>query len=111
MENATVTIGAVKVRRIQIIGTGMFVYKAYEPTTLSGPHSSVTTFDGVWFGDIATRTPTPELQALPAMSQERYEAVGAWYTKNRAEACALILQAFPEAAEGHPSDGSMIVIR
>lgn len=111
MSNATVTIGVVKVRRIQIIGTGMFVYKAYEPTTLHGPHSGITSFGGEWYGDIATRTPTPELQALPAMSTERYEAIGEWYRQNRAEACAIILQAFPEAAEGHPSDGSMIVLR
>ena len=45
-----------KIHKIRIIGTSTVVYSAWEPSSVMGPHSTITTFDGSWFGRVGTRT-------------------------------------------------------
>jgi len=72
-------------------GDGYYVADAWEPT--SGPmggHSTITTFDGVWYGQIGTRRLPADLDALPAYSDERSQAVRAWMAEEDAEARNLL---------------------
>lgn len=104
-ETRTLTTGEV-IQKTRIIGMNLDVYSAWEPTE-DHAHSTITTFEdyGPWYGRVATRRLTPELDALPAMSRERSEAVGRWHEAQYEEAYALILAAFPEAANGRRSSG------
>ena len=113
----------VVVVRYRIIGTSMVIHKAYEPTVLSGlnweegkpAHSSLTSFDeyrhehGVFYGEVGSRRLTPELDSLPAMTQERSEAVKAYHRTNYARAFDSILAAFPDARHGVWRDGEIVI--
>lgn len=88
----------IRIDRTQIIGTGFIFYTAWEQT--KNDHSSITSeeVEGkvVWWGEIKTRRLPAELDALPAMTEERLKAVQAWRETKYQESYRLILLAFPE---------------
>ncbi len=90
--------GGLVAHRYGILTTSYVAYAVYRQTELSAhQYSSITHTDEYgWLGDITTKRLTPELDALPAWSKERSDAVGAYLDglKHRAE--ALIRQAFPQ---------------
>lgn len=85
------------VTRYNILGTREIVYAAYEPSDIRGKHSTIETFDGFpgWYGRIGTRALTPELDALPALTAERWNEVKNYFADQAVEAQDLILKAFP----------------
>lgn len=103
------TIGDKKVKRTNIIGTDCFVYSAYEPSSYTGNHSSLFSFDGQCHGAVQSRRLTAELAALPAMSHERYDRCTDYRQQNEREAIAYILALFPEAASGRVRDGEIVL--
>lgn len=88
---------------------GRRILSAWEPTTLCGPHSTITFFEGRCYGRIGTKTPPPEIEALPPWSEERSRAVRGWYERQAHEAYALIEAAYPEAALGRRVRGEIEV--
>jgi hypothetical protein len=106
----------VTIKSTKIIGTTITVYSAYEPAAHGLPgagwdHSTLTSEDGSdgFLGRIGTRRLPAELEALPAYSDERLAAVGAWQEAQYREAYALILAAHPEAIDGRRSMGEIEV--
>ncbi len=97
------------IQKSPIIGTGIVEYSAWEPSALVGRHSSITSIAGEWYGRIGTRWPPPELERLPAWSDERMKAVGRWHEEQYQEAYDLIIRAFPQAAKGRRSMGIITV--
>jgi len=93
--------GGLIAHRYNIIATCSVGYEVYERSSYSGmTHSSFmgTKKRGV-LGDITTRRLPAELDALPAYSEERYQAVKAWHRdlEDMAERC--IRDAFPRDFE------------
>jgi hypothetical protein len=90
----------------KVIGTQLTIYEAYEDYD---NHSSIMTFDGKWMGRVGTRRLTEELEALPAYSDERIQAVTAWQEAEYEEAYDFILSQVPELArvETHKNMGSI----
>lgn len=97
------------VRKSRIIGTRIDVYVVWEPSALTGQHSSLTTIDGKWYGRVGTRPLPAALDALPAMSDERYNAVKRFHEEQYQEAYALIIATHPEAFYGRPDMGEIVV--
>lgn len=89
-----ITTNGTTVTRMQIIDTGSTVYEAWEDDS-AGNHSTVMTIDGRRMGKVATRSLTPELDALPARSQERWDAVKAFHVSLYTEAYVEICKAYP----------------
>jgi len=56
---------------------------------------------------VGSRPLPPELDALPAYSDERYRAVSAWHAAQYDEAYAAIVAEYPEAADGERSMGEI----
>ncbi len=79
----------IKVTGQRIMGTSTTVYEAYEPSSVAGNHSTITTIDGEWFGKIATRRLPAEINAMP-IGLERSAAVDAFHKARYAEAYAAI---------------------
>lgn len=106
-------VGGVWVHRFNLIGTRAVVHQVYEPTGAPGrsyTHGSITTGpDGTWLGRIGTGDLPADLDALPARSDERYDAVKAWQAAEYDRAYAAILAAYPEAAEGRRDMGDIEV--
>jgi hypothetical protein len=101
MNNATATLpNGIIVERYRIIGTSHFEYRALRPCPGYQGYHSFTTIDGVTCGYVGAENLPDDLEALPAYSQERRQAVEAWQAAKYAEAHAAILEAFPEAAQG-----------
>ncbi len=97
--------GEVVVTRSAMYGGG-FVYEAWEPSGPFGGHSTITTLRGEkWYGSIASRRLPPELEALPARSEERFTRVRAWRLAQETIARAFIRAAF-EVPVGAVDDGS-----
>lgn len=86
------------VHRYGIIGTRSVVYAVYEPSAVCGKHSTITHQFGQWYGRVGTRPLTPELDALKAMSQERFDSVGAFHEAQYQEAYKVIESTFPEVS-------------
>jgi len=103
----TKRIGDKVIKKYSVAGTDLIVYEVYEPSALMGPHGTVTSIEGKWYGRVGTRRPPPELEALPAGSEERFRAVGKWYEGQYEEAYKLITEAFPEAQGGRRSMGEI----
>lgn len=83
------------VREVQIVD-GRKAYTAWERQDgVACGHSTITTIDGVWFGRIGTRRLPAHLEALPAMTEERLEAVREWQRGEYAEAYDLIYAEHP----------------
>lgn len=95
------------VKKYNIAATDLIVYDVWEPSELAGPHSTVTTIDGRWYGRLGTRRSTSELEGLAPGSEERFRAVGKWHDDQFEEAYRLIVQAFPEASGGERSMGQI----
>lgn len=97
--------GGYWVNKYNILGTTMVDYSVWEPFTSShtdGTHTrshSTVTYrdDGMALGDITTRDLPADIDAL-SYGDERIQAVCTWYAANKAEARALVLQVYPEAA-------------
>lgn len=80
-----------------ILTTSFVCYNVYESSSLFGNHSSITRHETYgYLADITTRRLPAELDALPAMSDERYQAVKAFHQELEAQAAAYIRQAFPQ---------------
>lgn len=89
------------VERWNMIGVDWVVYAAHAP--ISGPggdHSSIRHHASQWYGEVASRRLPAELEALPAMTDSRAAAVRAFTAAYVGLEQALILAAFPEAADG-----------
>lgn len=99
----------IKVQRSRIIGTTSVVLSAWEPSSYTGPHGTVTTIDGQCYGRIGTLRPSHELQALPAGSEERSRKVRAHYDAEYQRAYAAIIAVHAEAKHGEPDMGQIEV--
>jgi hypothetical protein len=97
--------GGVIAEKFNIIGTAVEVAKVWEPRE---GHSTITSFDGAWYGQIGTERLPAELETLPC-GDERYAAVKNWQAAKYARAYALILQAFPEMEGGRYDMGDITV--
>ena len=109
------TIGSRIVRKTQIAGGGNWTsFSVWEPTSVGGSgghsHSTITTIDGKWYGRLGTQALPAELDALPALTNERIDAVQAHYDRLYLEAYTLIETAFPSAAAGRQSMGEIDII-
>ncbi|MBA7608583.1 hypothetical protein ES703_15761 [subsurface metagenome] len=100
-------IGDKVVKKYSVATTNLIVYEAWEPSAIMGRHTSITSIDSEWYGRIGTRYLSPELEKLPAGSEERLRAVGKWHHEQYEEAYKLIIQAFPEAEGGKRSMGEI----
>lgn len=79
-------------------------YGVYEPSSLMGNHSSITSdpAGGGYLGDITTRRLPVTLDALPAYSEARSSAVGAYHEELKDLARMVARAAFPEYADHEP---------
>lgn len=105
-ENRATSTG-ILVRRSRILSTQCVVYSAWERGSVAGSHSTITSFDGEWYGTLHSRRDDSTFRHLRGGSDERIAAVQAHYAANDAEAYAAILSVFPEAANGERSDGEI----
>lgn len=71
---------------------------AWEAGLLFGDHSTVTTFDGNWYGKIGTERISPEIEALKGGSPERIAACDRHRAYHCERARIAIAEAFPEFA-------------
>lgn len=78
-----------------IIGTDILCFAAYE--SYNGHSVLFHDEDGKAYGQIKSRRLPKELEALPALTDERYNKVMAFINKNKQEEQALIESIFPEA--------------
>ncbi len=92
------------VTKTKILGSGRFVFDAYEPSSYFGKHSTLFTIEGQCHGSVPSRRLPEEIDIIPVGSA-RWEALDAFRSANETEAYAAILAAFPEAAKGHLSMG------
>jgi hypothetical protein len=83
------------VKATRIIGTDTIVYSAWESSTPTGAHATITRIDDEWFGKIGTRRPPAEVTDMPAMSDERYAAARAHYAAEQVRAITTILDHEP----------------
>lgn len=104
------SIGDKLVQKYNIIGASVMVYNAWEPSGIMGKHSTITFIDGKCYGRIGSRHLSPEIDKLPALSNERLYAVRKAFEEQYQEAYNLIIQAFPEAADGSRSMGDIELI-
>lgn len=93
---------ATKVRDISICGGLFRSFTAWERQNggILG-HSTITTIDGQWYGRIGTRRLPDHLEALPPMTDERYNAVREWQQEQYDEAYILILSEHPWLEKVH----------
>lgn len=82
------------VNMYRVVGTGVVMFVAYEPSTLTD-HYTITHHDGALLGEVGCRRyPGNE----PYGSKERIDRASKWYDENRDRAKYLIRKAFPEHA-------------
>lgn len=82
------------IKATHILTTPRVVLTAWEPTDgLAGAHGSISTIDGAWVGNVATRRLPAEIEALPAGSEKRFEAALAWREALRSEIVGAIRDA------------------
>ena len=82
----------IKIDATHVLTTPYVYIRALEPSgsLMDGKHSSLTFYDGKLWGYISTRCLTDELEALPAGTDERIDAVQAYHTENGEYALAMI---------------------
>lgn len=90
-------VGNVVVRATRTIGTMVVVFSAWEPSAMMGKHSTITTFDGEWYGQIGSRPLPTYIELLKGGSPERSEALRQFRQAQQIEAFGAIRAAFPEA--------------
>ncbi len=104
----------IMIDRVQIYGTDRCVYIAYERTSFCGDHSSVQSEclgdEVIWWGSVKTLRLPEDLDALPAYSDERVNAVRAWRDRKYLECYDLILTAHPELSGCRMSCGEIETI-
>lgn len=106
----------VVVERYRILGTDIFVHVAYEPLVKSkehpfGDHSTITTIDGKWFGQISTTYLPETFKDLKVGSKERTDAVIEYYASEYQRAYAEIIEVFPYCANGTKYAGQIEVYK
>lgn len=107
MATTTKTLDSgIKVQRTEIIGGGV-TYSAWAPSSLTGNHGTISTIDGAWYGRLGTERLPADLEALPAMTEQRSTAVRAWQNTRYEAAYEAILEAFPGAFGGRRTMGSI----
>jgi hypothetical protein len=99
LSNMTITIGDKIVTRVRLLGLDRYRYTAYEPSSLFGPHHTITHHEGLCYGRIGTRAIPTEVKAMAGGSVERVAACRAWRVAQAEEAYGLIREAFPEVLE------------
>lgn len=98
------------VQRYRILGTKCYVHVAYAKvdTFLENDFTTLNNDDKFgWLGQIGSERLPAELKALPALTDERQQAVRQWREERYQEAYKAILEAFPEAAYGTVSMGQV----
>jgi len=83
-------IGDKVIKKYSVATTDVIVYEAWEPSHIMGPHATITSIDGEWYGRIGTRRPPSEVERLPAGSEERWRAVGKCYDEQYEEGEKLL---------------------
>ena len=96
------------IKATRILGTNRTVYSAWTLSSLTGNHRSITSIDGVWFGQLGTERITAELDALP-FGQERIDAVRAYRDEMNRRAYDAILAEFPNISIERIGDGEIEV--
>ena len=84
-------------------------YTAYEPLASLGAHHSFKRDDGGWWGNVAERMLTDELDQRFEGRPGRRVVVEEFYKANREQARSLIMKAFPEAAQGVDVMGAVVL--
>lgn len=104
--------GGIVIERAPRAG-GVTLFTVWEQTKPSPGyaygHSAITHFDDLHgtYGGLGTRNLPEHLNALPARSKERIEAVRQWREEQYAEAYRIIIESFPEAAAGSFMSGEI----
>ena len=97
------------VEKCRIIGTNEWVYRAARETS-GGSFQGYSSFGrtcGLLVGYVGTELLPADLDALPAYSTERREAVDKWHCERYEDAYAAIHKAFPETRAGRRSMGQV----
>ena len=84
-------------------------YAAYEPLASLGAHHSFKRDDAGWWGNVAERMLSDELDKRFEGKPGRRAVVEAFYKANRGQARSLIVKAFPEAAQGIDVMGAVVL--
>ena len=66
-------------------------FTVWEPGSVIGTHSTITTINGKWYGRLGTRMLTPELADLPAGTDYRVNMVNGFRLNQENIAYSLIL--------------------
>lgn len=98
------------IQRYSILTTDILVYSAWEPSTITGRHSTITSLNNKWYGRIGSRLLPPDINKIP-FGPERLAAVEKWHKDQYQEAYSLIIEAFPEAKTGHRDMGDITLNR
>jgi hypothetical protein len=104
-------IGDKLVHKYSIAGAAVLVFTVYEPSSLCGMHSTKTSHEGAWVGELCTRELPIEIEAMKPFSDERYQWAQTWRLSLEAECYALIVLAFPEANGGTRRKGEIEIVQ
>lgn len=108
-KDVVIDAGTYRVRCRANLLEGEVRFTAYEPLLFLGSHHSFKRDDEGWWGNVCERMLSDELNHQFEGMQERREAVEAFYKANREQARALIVKAFPEAAQGTDVMGAIVL--
>lgn len=100
------------VEKYRILGTQEWVYRALRPTdggSFRG-YSSFATTCGICCGYVGTELLPADLDALPAYSRERSDAVDRWHHERYQDAYEAIHKAFPESTGGVHRSGEITLL-
>jgi hypothetical protein len=106
----TKEINGIIVHKYNIGCTNRIIYNAWEPSTITGNHSTITTFDGKWYGRIGTNPDKSMFSHLEPCSIERHHAVNKAYQQQYDRAIKYIKEAYPELKETVMTDRGEIEI-
>jgi len=94
-------MSAVIVKRVEVIGTNVVTYTAWEPGKMHGTHTHITHIGEDCYGDIGCRVLPDAIQSMPSHSSARVAAVRKFFGDSYMEAVTEIIEAFPEVGEGN----------
>jgi hypothetical protein len=115
----------IAIRKTNICTTDVWIFDAWEPSRLNDAevgHSTIMSdsdfedrgkkqVGNTWWGRIGTKRLPAEFDALPPMSDARYDVVHSWQADEYTRAENLIKLAFPEACDGKSTGMGQIEIR